>query len=225
MSGYTKSPGDTRRPRSRRSRARCSSCSSIRQNRTSSSLYVPASLRPAGVAQASFTDTTLRADVQPGGADTPQNAHAGYPMDLVHGRAPVRRPPHRRRLRPKTVLVRPRAERQAVQDPPVRHPSPSQPASPTCSPPPPLPSSLPFLPPTRRHYCRTSHPLYQFRHLFALPSPRVTCPEHAADHPPRRTGTTRGRCARWHSTRRTRCSRRRRTTARSRCSTRACTTT
>lgn len=68
-------------------------------------------------------DTALCADVQPGGAETAQDPYAGHQMDLVHGRAPIGRPPHRGRLRPETLLVRPRAERQTIQNSQVRVPS------------------------------------------------------------------------------------------------------
>ena len=73
----------------------------------------------------STADPTLRSHIQPCGTETAEDAYAGHQVDLIYGRAPIGRSPDCRWLRPQAVLVRPRAQRQAVQNPPVsyaRHP-------------------------------------------------------------------------------------------------------
>lgn len=54
--------------------------------------------------------------LQPRRAEAAEDADAWQPMDLVHGRASLGRPYYCRWLRPQALLVRSRAQRQALQN-------------------------------------------------------------------------------------------------------------
>jgi hypothetical protein len=64
-------------------------------------------------------DTAIRSIVRSGRTEAREDVPPGHQMDLEPGRAPVRRPLYRGRVRPQAMLVRSGAERQTIQGPSV----------------------------------------------------------------------------------------------------------